>query len=215
MHARTIRYTCEVRAVVAIVLVVCGCERSPASPPRPPPPDPVSSPAVLVVNVSRDGDLAIVDGDAPVAVADDQLDARMQVVVTRDPATDLIVIADPLAMVDRVFTVLDRARLAGLRDFELGVERGRTHAFPAPKAATGDDTIEATAMVAVHPADDPHVNGESVPERGLDQALRDRGAPRTVVMTDAGVTMGRLINVLDAIKRAGVTRVALAKEPAR
>lgn len=85
-----------------------------------------------------------------------------------------------------------------------------------PKAATAQAPASAGLMVSVDRAGALRLMSQTVDLNGLKANLareskRDPGV-RVTLAADGGLSYRQIVEVLDAIKQAGVTRVALASE---
>lgn len=85
-----------------------------------------------------------------------------------------------------------------------------------PKAATAEAPASASLMVSADSAGTLQLMGQTVDLNGLKanlarEAKRDAGV-RVTLAADGGLPYRQVVGMLDAIKQAGVTRVALASE---
>ena len=85
-----------------------------------------------------------------------------------------------------------------------------------PKAATTEAPASASLMVSADSAGTLRLMGQTVDLNGLKANLareskRDPGV-RVTLAADGGLPYRQVVGMLDAIKQAGVTRVALASE---
>lgn len=85
-----------------------------------------------------------------------------------------------------------------------------------PKAATAEAPASASLMVFADRAGTLQLMGQTVDLNGLKknlarEAQRDAGV-RVTLAADGGLAYRQVVELLDAIKQAGVTRVALASE---
>jgi len=85
-----------------------------------------------------------------------------------------------------------------------------------PKAATTEAPASASLMVSADSAGALRLMGQTVDLNGLKANLareskRDPGV-RVTLAADGGLPYRQVVGMLDAIKQAGVTRVALASE---
>jgi biopolymer transport protein ExbD len=86
-----------------------------------------------------------------------------------------------------------------------------------PEAATAGAT-ESVLTLSIDAAGNLLVNGEPVSDRETlraraRQAHSDNPAIRSLVAASAQVTHGRVLEIIDTLREAGVTRVAFAAEP--
>lgn len=182
---------------------------------RPAPVD-ASAGASITLRVPVRGDVVVADRDALIApVPDADLELRFRAARARDPETRVIIIAEPEVTTDRVFALFDQAKQLGLSRFSLGVDPSRTHALDSPRAASGEMELRATLGIRIPGTEDVVINGEAVPDAGLDARLVSAAAadprPSVMIVADGVVSTGRAVGIMDRVKRAGFTALAIGR----
>lgn len=83
-----------------------------------------------------------------------------------------------------------------------------------PKAASGDETVPSQLNVSIDKDGECFVNGKksSVEELSVETKTQVGKNPeiQAIVSADSAVSHGRVIEVIDAIKTAGVTKFAIS-----
>jgi len=83
-----------------------------------------------------------------------------------------------------------------------------------PKAASGDETVPSQLNVSINKAGECYFNGKiaTVEELGNETKSQVAKNPdiQAIVSADSEVSHGRVIEVIDAIKTAGVTKFAIS-----
>ena len=117
-----------------------------------------------------------------------------------------------IPMIDTMFFLLVFFMVATL---SMTLQRGMPVNLPASAEAKAD--VPDTVTVSVTREGAVYVDEDAVPIDGLAARLRAVKArstePSVVVKADADVRHGVVISVLDAIKQAGLTKLAIATKP--
>jgi biopolymer transport protein ExbD len=119
-----------------------------------------------------------------------------------------------IPMIDTMFFLLVFFMVATL---SMTLQRGMPVNLPASAEAKAD--VPDTVTVSVTSEGVVYVDKDAVPIDGLAARLRAVKArnsePSVVVKADADVRHGVVISVLDAVKQAGLTKLAIATKPAQ
>jgi biopolymer transport protein ExbD len=117
-----------------------------------------------------------------------------------------------IPMIDTMFFLLVFFMVATL---SMAVQRGLPVNLPASASAKAD--IPDTVSITVTADGAVFVNKEAVPVTALRDRLRGvqqvRTEPSVVVNADEAVRYGLVVEVLDAVKQAGLTKLAIATKP--
>jgi biopolymer transport protein ExbD len=117
-----------------------------------------------------------------------------------------------IPMIDTVFFLLVFFMMASL---SMAVYRGMPVALP--QAASGVATVPKSVSVSVDRAGQTFLDREPVPLSGLEPRVRllarQQPSLAVIVNADAEVTHRHVVNVLDALRAAGVSRIAIAVTP--
>jgi len=117
-----------------------------------------------------------------------------------------------IPMIDTMFFLLVFFMVATL---SMTLQRGMPVNLPSSASAKAD--IPDTVSISVTADGAVFVNKEAVPVQGLRDRLRgvqQAGTePSVVVNADEAVRYGLVVQVLDAVKQAGLTKLAIATKP--
>jgi len=117
-----------------------------------------------------------------------------------------------IPMIDTMFFLLVFFMVATL---SMTLQRGMPVNLPASAEAKAD--IPDTVTLSITSEGAVYVDKDAVPIDGLAARLRAVKArstePSVVVKADADVRHGIVISVLDAVKQAGLTKLAIATKP--
>jgi biopolymer transport protein ExbD len=118
-----------------------------------------------------------------------------------------------IPMIDVVFFLLVFFMMASL---SMTVYRGMP--VNLPRATSGTDTPAESAAITVARDGQAYLDRQPVTRAALDARLRSlvgaNPAVAIVITADEEVAHGRVVDVLDAVRTAGVTRMAIAIRPA-
>jgi biopolymer transport protein ExbD len=118
-----------------------------------------------------------------------------------------------IPMIDVVFFLLVFFMMASL---SMTVYRGMPVSLP--RATSGTDTPAESAAITVARDGQAYLDRQPVTRAALDARLRSlvgaNPAVAIVITADEDVTHGRVVDVLDAVRTAGITRMAIAIRPA-
>jgi biopolymer transport protein ExbD len=117
-----------------------------------------------------------------------------------------------IPMIDTMFFLLVFFMVATL---SMTIQRGLPVNLPSSASAKAD--IPDTVSITVTAAGAVFVNKEAVPVEQLRDRLRGvqqvQTEPSVVVNADEAVRYGLVVQVLDAVKQAGLTKLAIATKP--
>ena len=117
-----------------------------------------------------------------------------------------------IPMIDTMFFLLVFFMVATL---SMTIQRGLPVNLPSSASAKAD--IPDTVSITVTAAGAVFVNKEAVPVQELRDRLRGvqqaQTEPSVVVNADEAVRYGLVVQVLDAVKQAGLTKLAIATKP--
>ncbi len=118
-----------------------------------------------------------------------------------------------IPMIDVVFFLLVFFMMASL---SMTVYRGMP--VNLPRGTSGTDTPAESAAITVARDGQAYLDRQPVTRAALDARLRSlvgaNPAVAIVITADEEVAHGRVVDVLDAVRTAGVTRMAIAIRPA-
>ena len=82
-----------------------------------------------------------------------------------------------------------------------------------PKAASGGESVETTLNVVLTLADELYLNGAELSREQLETAVKEEKKTseklQAVVAADQGVSYGKVVEIIDILKKNGVTSLAL------
>jgi biopolymer transport protein ExbD len=82
-----------------------------------------------------------------------------------------------------------------------------------PKALTSNPTAPASQSLVLNVRGEIFLQGKGISRENLSRALREAAALnpdlRVVLSADAAVTHGKVVELLDLVRQAGVTKIAL------
>lgn len=85
-----------------------------------------------------------------------------------------------------------------------------------PKSYTSDPSLPRSFSVVLNSQDEVYFQGKKIAKEALTGQLREASAAnpelRVVLSADESVTHGKVIEILDLVRQAGVTQVALGVE---
>jgi biopolymer transport protein ExbD len=115
-----------------------------------------------------------------------------------------------IPMIDTIFFLLVFFMMASL---SMAVHHGMP--VNLPQAATGVNAVTDAVSVSVDRDGRTFLEREPVPLAGLGERVRSLEQPgrAVIINADAEVTHRHVVDVLDALRTAGVSRIAIAVKP--
>jgi biopolymer transport protein ExbD len=146
-----------------------------------------------------------------VPLDDAQAGALLRSAFSRNKDLEIVVIADGAVAHMRVAWAFDLARQVGFTKLALAAKK----AMPASPIEASDASTNAI-IVELPVAGGIKIAGKPVTEAELDAAfaakLQQDKAAVVIVRAERGVMHARVVAVIDRARRAGLTRIAIAKQ---
>lgn len=117
-----------------------------------------------------------------------------------------------IPMIDTMFFLLVFFMIATL---SMTLQRGMP--VNLPKVSTASDKVPDEASITVTPKGDLYLNKEPITlnqlETQLTMLLETSGKPSVIINADETVSHGRVIKVMDTVRKTGIHNMAIATKP--
>lgn len=115
-------------------------------------------------------------------------------------------------MIDTMFFLLVFFMIATL---SMTLQRGMP--VNLPKVSTASDKVPDEASITVTPKEDLYLNKEPITlnqlETQLTMLLETSGKPSVIINADETVSHGRVIKVMDTVRKTGIHNMAIVTKP--